>query len=134
MGAAVRPEEAAFSQAFRDVNSHVSLDASWAKVRAAIESHCGLLGKQHAVRVRNWLKKLSEEVSGAHRASFWRSRRRCWLVLLAAAVACERGSHHAPPGSLAFLVPSADSQPGVEEESQCIWPAVAGAAAVRAAV
>lgn len=64
MGAAVRPEETSYVRAFKDVNSHVSLDAAWAKVRVAIESHCGLLGKQHSVRVRNWLKKLSEEVSG----------------------------------------------------------------------
>lgn len=65
-GTAAAPlQAAAWGQAWSDVTAHVGLDEQFGKVKAAIEGHSGLLGKQAAVRVRNWLKKLSEEVRRA---------------------------------------------------------------------
>ncbi len=62
--ASTAPQQQAYTRAYRDVTAHVELDEAFAKLRAAAESHAGLLQKQAAVRVRNWLKKLSEEVRG----------------------------------------------------------------------
>ncbi|KAL4424446.1 hypothetical protein ABPG77_006384 [Micractinium sp. CCAP 211/92] len=103
MGASLRAEEAAFSQAFKDVDSHVSLDAAWAKVRAAIESHCTLLGKQHVVRVRNWVKKLSEETANV----VWKKNRNAYARLLLEQLRCgqlcEPFSAQPPGGPLPTL-------------------------------
>lgn len=62
------PQQQAYAQAYRDVTAHVELDEAFAKLRAAAESHAGLLQKQAAVCVRNWLKKLSEEVRARGKA------------------------------------------------------------------
>lgn len=58
----VSPQEQAYAQAYKDVTAHLSADEAFGRLRSAVESHAGLLGKQAQVRVRNWLKKLSEEV------------------------------------------------------------------------
>jgi hypothetical protein len=55
-------QQAAYSQAFKDVAAHVEADDVWARVKGQVETHLRLLQKQAQVRVRNWLKKLSEEV------------------------------------------------------------------------
>lgn len=62
--ASASPQQHAFSKAYGDVRAHVDLDEAFCRVKGALESHLGLLQKQTQVRVRNWIKKLSEEVSG----------------------------------------------------------------------
>ncbi|KAL4437071.1 hypothetical protein ABPG75_004210 [Micractinium tetrahymenae] len=143
MGAAVRPEEAAYTQAFKDVNSHVSLDAAWAKVRAAIESHCGLLGKQHAVRVRNWVKKLSEETANV----VWKKNRNAYARLLLEQLRCGRLDQPfsgQPPGgplptlpkhlAYAFKPARASGSPRAVVAEQAQWAAAAPPAAETAAL
>lgn len=61
-GAPGAPPQQAYARAFGDVAAHVALDEAYAKTAAAVQTHLGLLQKQAQVRVRNWLKKLSEEV------------------------------------------------------------------------
>lgn len=46
----------------QDVKSHNELDSSFEKLRLAIVQHVSLLQRQAQVRVKNWLKKLAEEV------------------------------------------------------------------------
>lgn len=48
--------------ALQDVKNHSELDSNFEKLRLAITQHVGLLQRQAQVRVKNWLKKLSEEV------------------------------------------------------------------------
>lgn len=60
---AASPQEQVYAQAYKDLTAHLSADEAFGRTRSAVESHLGLLGKQAQVRVRNWLKKLSEEVS-----------------------------------------------------------------------
>ena len=75
-----------FATAYRDSVQHVELDDAFSRLRSAVESHAGLLQKQVAVRVRNWLKKLDEEVrppalprrATAIAAGLDRCRRHCW--------------------------------------------------------
>ncbi len=47
----------------QDVKNHTELDSSFEKVKLAVMQHVSLLQRQAQVRVKNWLKKLSEEVS-----------------------------------------------------------------------
>ena len=59
------PQQDVYASTYKSVTAHVECDESFAKVKGAIESHLGLLQKQAQVKVRNWLKKLSEEVSAS---------------------------------------------------------------------
>ena len=57
------PQQDIYASTYKSVTAHIECDESFAKVKGAIESHLGLLQKQAQVKVRNWVKKLSEEVS-----------------------------------------------------------------------
>ncbi|PRW58703.1 centrosomal of 112 kDa-like isoform X1 isoform B [Chlorella sorokiniana] len=82
--ASAAPQQQAYARAYRDVTAHVELDEAFAKLRAAAESHAGLLQKQAAVRVRNWLKKLSEETANV----VWKRNRNAYARLLVEQLRC----------------------------------------------
>lgn len=112
-------QQAVYSQAFKDVAAHVEADDAFGKVKGAVESHLGLLQKQAQVRVRNWLKKLSEEVRARWCMCCCRCRRRLPPPAPAAAIAQTALPKLSAPFS------NADSKRGVEEEPQRLCPAAA---------
>ena len=59
----ISPQQLAWNQAFKDVKTINEIDQNFATLKGEIEKHCALLQKQVVIRVKAWLKKLSEEVT-----------------------------------------------------------------------
>ncbi len=56
-------QQAGYSHAYRDASAaQIEADAVFASVKGTVERHLSLMNKGAQVNVRNWLKKLSEQV------------------------------------------------------------------------
>lgn len=55
-------QQTAWATTYATSSAHFAMDDSFSKVKSAVESHLGLLGRQAQVKIKNWLRKLSEEV------------------------------------------------------------------------
>ncbi len=63
----VTPQQVIWQQTYKSVKNHNELDSNFEKLKLAITQHVSLLQRQAQVRVKNWLKKLSEQASAVPR-------------------------------------------------------------------
>ncbi|GAB4817988.1 hypothetical protein N2152v2_005034 [Parachlorella kessleri] len=72
------PQQLLWAKTYKDVKNHTELDSSFEKVKLAVMQHVSLLQRQAQVRVKNWLKKLSEETANV----VWKKNRNAFARLL----------------------------------------------------
>eukprot|EP00887_Chlorella_sp_A99_P005213 scaffold1.g5213.t1 len=75
---ATAAQQEAWNKTYNATNAHFHLEEQFHRVKVAVEGHLGLLQRQAQVRVKNWLKKLSEETTNA----VWKKNRNAYAQLL----------------------------------------------------